>query len=106
MLRLTTERTCSSTAAQNYGCKHCARESRGLKGCPNLLGLEAVVVDALRWEPHPTHLSVPEALELIRDIQPRRAYLTHVGHTLEHQTTNERIGPDVEVAFDGLELTL
>jgi phosphoribosyl 1,2-cyclic phosphate phosphodiesterase len=71
-----------------------------------LHGLEAVVVDALRWEPHPTHLSVPEALELIRDIQPRRAYLTHVGHTLEHQTTNERIGPYIEVAYDGLELTL
>src|SRR5438132_1600067 len=68
--------------------------------------LDVVVVDALRWEPHPTHLSVPEALELIADIQPRHAYLTHVGHTLEHETTNLRVGPDVEVAFDGLELTL
>ena len=72
-----------------------------------LLGdLDVVVVDALRWEPHPTHLSVPEALELIADIQPRHAYLTHVGHTLEHETTNLRVGPDVEVAFDGLDLTL
>jgi phosphoribosyl 1,2-cyclic phosphate phosphodiesterase len=71
-----------------------------------LRGLDAVVVDALRWEPHPTHLSVPEALELIADIRPRQAYLTHVGHTLEHETTNGRIGPDVEVAYDGLELTL
>jgi phosphoribosyl 1,2-cyclic phosphate phosphodiesterase len=68
--------------------------------------LEVVVVDALRWEPHPTHLSVPEALELIADIQPRHGYLTHVGHTLEHETTNRRIGPQVEVAFDGLELQL
>jgi phosphoribosyl 1,2-cyclic phosphate phosphodiesterase len=71
-----------------------------------LHGLDAVVVDALRWESHPTHLSVPEALELIAEIQPRRAYLTHVGHTLEHEATNGRIGPDVEVAYDGLELTL
>ena len=37
-----------------------------------LHGLEVLVVDALRWEPHPTHLSVPEALELIADIQPAR----------------------------------
>ena len=71
-----------------------------------LRGLDAVVVDALRWEPHPTHLSVPEALELIADIQAKRGYLTHVGHTLEHQATNDRIGPTVEVAYDGLELTL
>jgi phosphoribosyl 1,2-cyclic phosphate phosphodiesterase len=71
-----------------------------------LRGLDAVVVDALRWEPHPTHLSVPEALELIADLQPGNAYLTHVGHTLEHEATNQRIGPRVEVAYDGLELTL
>jgi phosphoribosyl 1,2-cyclic phosphate phosphodiesterase len=68
--------------------------------------LDVVVVDALRWEPHPTHLSVPEALELIADIQPRHGYLTHVGHTLEHESTNRRIGPQVEVAYDGLELQL
>jgi phosphoribosyl 1,2-cyclic phosphate phosphodiesterase len=68
--------------------------------------LDAVVVDALRWESHPTHLSVPEALNLIAELQPKRAYLTHVGHTLEHEATNDRIGPNVEVAYDGLELTL
>lgn len=71
-----------------------------------LQGLDALVVDALRWEAHPTHLSVPEALELIQELVPRRAYLTHVGHTLEHEATNERIGPNVEVAYDGLELKL
>ena len=68
--------------------------------------LDALVVDALRWEPHPTHLSVPEALELIDELKPRHAYLTHVGHTLEHEATNRRVGPNVEVAYDGLELLL
>ncbi len=68
--------------------------------------LDALVVDALRWEPHPTHLSVPEALELIDELKPKHAYLTHVGHTLEHEATNRRIGPNVEVAYDGLELLL
>ena len=71
-----------------------------------LRDLDAVVVDALRWEPHPTHLSVPEALELIADLQPSHGYLTHVGHTLEQEATNQRIGPHVEVAFDGLEVIL
>jgi phosphoribosyl 1,2-cyclic phosphate phosphodiesterase len=68
--------------------------------------LDVVVVDALRWEPHPTHLSVPQALDLIADLQPRHAYLTHVGHTLEQDATNLRVGSDVEVAYDGLELRL
>jgi phosphoribosyl 1,2-cyclic phosphate phosphodiesterase len=68
--------------------------------------LEVLVVDALRWEPHPTHLSVPEALELVTELQPRQAYLTHVGHTLEHEATNQKIGPSVAVAYDGLTLDL
>jgi len=71
-----------------------------------LQDLDAVVVDALRWEPHPTHLSVPEAMELITAIGARHGYLTHVSHALEHAATNERVGPDVEVAYDGLELEL
>src|SRR5919108_5058959 len=62
-------------------------------GIPNsskalLQGLDALVIDALRWEPHPTHFSVPEALEVIEEVQPRRAYLTHVSHALEQQATN------------------
>jgi phosphoribosyl 1,2-cyclic phosphate phosphodiesterase len=71
-----------------------------------LRDLDVVAVDALRWEPHPTHLSVPEALELMADLKPRHGYLTHVGHTLEHEATNQRVGPDVEVAYDGLVLDL
>jgi phosphoribosyl 1,2-cyclic phosphate phosphodiesterase len=71
-----------------------------------LHGLAVLVVDALRWEPHPTHLSVPEALELIAELQPKQAFLTHVGHTLEHEATNQRIGPHVQVAYDGLVLEL
>ncbi len=68
--------------------------------------LSALVIDALRWEPHPTHFSVPEALALVEELQPQHAYLTHVSHTLEHETTNQKIGPQVEVAYDGLTLEL
>ena len=64
--------------------------------------LSVLVVDALRWEPHPTHLSVPEALGLIAAVQPEHAYLTHVSHALEHAATNQRIAPHAELAYDGL----
>jgi phosphoribosyl 1,2-cyclic phosphate phosphodiesterase len=68
--------------------------------------LDTLVIDALRWEPHPTHLSVPEALEVIEEVQPRRAYLTHVSHALEQHATNRQLPAGVEVAYDGLALTL
>ena len=72
-----------------------------------LHGLDALAIDALRWEPHPTHLSVPEALEVIHELQPRRAYLTHVSHALEHHATNARLaGTGVEVAYEGLTLSI
>lgn len=71
-----------------------------------LRDLDVVAVDALRWDPHPTHLSVPEALALLDDLAPRRGLLTHVGHTLEHAATEARVGPDVRVAYDGLEVLL
>jgi phosphoribosyl 1,2-cyclic phosphate phosphodiesterase len=83
-------------------------DTSGIPGASRALlqGLEIMVIDALRWEPHPTHLSVPEALELIAVLQPAHAYLTHVSHTLEHDKTNKRIGPHVELAYDGLRLQL
>jgi phosphoribosyl 1,2-cyclic phosphate phosphodiesterase len=72
-----------------------------------LRGLDVLVLDTLRWEPHPTHLSVPEALDLIADLRPRRALLTHVSHALEHVTTNERLAEaGVQLAYDGLRLCL
>jgi phosphoribosyl 1,2-cyclic phosphate phosphodiesterase len=75
--------------------------SRALLG-----GVEVMAIDALRWEPHPTHLSVPEALDVIAAVKPRQGYLTHVGHTLEHVATSRRIVGQADVAYDGLEVTL
>jgi phosphoribosyl 1,2-cyclic phosphate phosphodiesterase len=71
-----------------------------------LRGLDAIAIDCLRWEPHPTHLSVDGALEIINDIQPKKAYLTHIGHALEHEATSRKLPPNVELAYDGLKLEL
>ena len=45
----------------------------------------------LRDEPHPTHFSVSEALDVIARVKPKRAYLTHVSHSLEYEATNARL---------------
>ena len=48
-----------------------------------------------------------EALDLfIEEVAPARAFLTHVGHTLEHEATNQKIGPRTQLAYDGLRLEL
>jgi phosphoribosyl 1,2-cyclic phosphate phosphodiesterase len=69
---------------------------------PLLEGLRVLVLDALRLKPHPAHFSLDQALEVIARVKPKQAYLTHMGHELEHETTNRRLPPGVELAYDGL----
>src|SRR5439155_823705 len=71
----------------------------------HLYGLDDVrvlVPDALRDKPHPGHLSVGEAVEIIDRLKPGRAYLTHISHDLDHEDTNRRLPSGVELAYDGL----
>jgi phosphoribosyl 1,2-cyclic phosphate phosphodiesterase len=67
-------------------------------------GVDTLVIDALRDRPHSTHFTVAEALEAIAAIAPRRAYLTHMAHQLEHASTSARLPAGVELAYDGLVL--
>ena len=73
---------------------------------PLLAGVDDLVLDALRDEPHPMHQTVTQALELVTELQPRRAWFTHIAHDLPHQETNERLVregfPHVQLAYDGL----
>jgi len=73
---------------------------------PLLAGVDDLVIDALRDEPHPMHQTVTQALELVARVQPRRAWFTHIAHDLPHQETNERLVrlgfPNVQLAYDGL----
>lgn len=69
---------------------------------PLLEGLDVLVLDCLRWQPHPTHLCVDQALEIIGRVQPRMTYLTHISHKLEYEETNSRLPAGVELAYDGL----
>jgi phosphoribosyl 1,2-cyclic phosphate phosphodiesterase len=72
------------------------------KSWPLLQGLRVLVLDALRERPHPGHFSVEEALEVIRLVKPAKAYLTHMSHELDHETTNEYLPNHVRLAYDGL----
>lgn len=71
-----------------------------------LRGLEVLILDGLRHHPHPTHLCISEALEVVRQLRPRQTYLTHIAHQLEHHTTNRGLPSGVELAYDGLTINL
>ncbi|MEM7245241.1 MAG: MBL fold metallo-hydrolase [Acidobacteriota bacterium] len=71
-------------------------ESRDL-----LRGLDVLVINALRDKPHPTHQTFPQALSVIEDLQPKQAYITHVGHWLSAAEIDERSPDHVASAWDG-----
>jgi phosphoribosyl 1,2-cyclic phosphate phosphodiesterase len=71
-----------------------------------LRGLEVLVLDALRPEPHETHFSLAQALEAAQRIQAGRTYFTHMCHLLGHRATQRRLPPGMRLAYDGLRLTL
>jgi phosphoribosyl 1,2-cyclic phosphate phosphodiesterase len=69
-----------------------------------LRGLEILIIDALRYTPHPTHFSLADALELIELVRPKRAVLTNLHTDLDYEELRRRIPAHVEPAFDGLVL--
>ncbi|MDG2432703.1 MBL fold metallo-hydrolase [Flavobacterium sp.] len=72
-----------------------------------LMGLDVLVVNALREEPHSTHFNLEEALDFIALVKPKKAYLTHISHLLGfHDAVQKQLPPNVFLAFDNLEITL
>jgi len=69
-----------------------------------LEGLDTLIIDGLRPKPHPTHLSVEQALAVVERVKPRRAYFTHIAHDLGHEATNAALPRHVQLAYDGLKL--
>jgi len=71
---------------------------------PYLEGLDVLIIDALRYTPHPTHFSVAEALDLIAKVRPRRAILTNLHTDLDYETLRRELPPHIEPAYDGLRI--
>lgn len=65
-------------------------------------GCSVMILNALRHRPHPTHLSLPEAVDIARRIAPRQTYFIHACHDLEHEKTNDTLPPGMALAHDGL----
>ncbi|HET7040974.1 MAG TPA: MBL fold metallo-hydrolase [Gemmatimonadales bacterium] len=71
-----------------------------------LRGLQLLVLNALRWKPHPTHLSIDDAIAVVRDLAPARTLFTHLTHDTGHAELAAQLPAGVEPGYDGLTVEL
>jgi phosphoribosyl 1,2-cyclic phosphate phosphodiesterase len=67
-----------------------------------LKGLDVLVIDALRYRPHPTHYSIDEASEAAKRIGAKMTYFTHMTHDVVHDEVNAALPENIQLAYDGL----
>jgi phosphoribosyl 1,2-cyclic phosphate phosphodiesterase len=74
---------------------------------PKAIGSDVLVVNALRKSKHISHFSLDEALELISELKPKKAYITHLSHFIGlHQDIQNDLPDNVFLAFDGLKVNI
>ena len=72
-----------------------------------LKGLDTLVINALRFEPHPSHLNVEEAIEIINQIKPKNTFFTHISHNMGfHEEVCKKLPKNVTLAYDSLVLEI
>lgn len=96
-----TERSSGKKFVYYTDCKRVPREAVALAR-----GADAVVLDGLRPLPHPSHLSIDEAVAVAREIAAPQTYLTHLTHLSEHTALAAGLPPGIAPAHDGLRLQL
>jgi phosphoribosyl 1,2-cyclic phosphate phosphodiesterase len=70
-------------------------------------GSRVIVLNALQTEPHISHFTLSEALEILERLRPEKAYLTHMSHKMGlHKEVEKKLPEFVKLAYDGLRITL
>ena len=95
------ERSSGKRFAYYTDCKRVPREALKLAR-----GAEAVVLDGLRPNPHPSHMSIDEAVGVAREIGAAQTWLIHLTHLSDHAASEAALPRDIRLAYDGLRLTL
>ena len=71
-----------------------------------LSGLDVLIIDALRYTPHPSHAHLELALGWIADLKPKRAVLTNLHVDMDYQTLCNALPANVEPGYDGMEIEI
>jgi phosphoribosyl 1,2-cyclic phosphate phosphodiesterase len=96
-----TERSSGKKFAYYTDCKRVPREAVALAR-----GADVVVLDGLRTEPHPSHMSIAEAVAVAQEIGAPQTYLTHLTHGSTHADLATKLPPGIAPAHDGLRVRL
>jgi len=67
-----------------------------------LKSLDILILNALGFDPHPTHFSLNQALDSVKELKPKRAIFTHINHKFDHETVLAGLPEGVELAYDGM----
>lgn len=94
-----TEKSSGARFAYYTDCKRLTPEAADLAR-----GADAVILDGLRPLPHPSHLSIDEAVEAGRGLGAKRVWLTHLTHLTDHAVTEATLPEGFGLAFDGLRI--
>jgi phosphoribosyl 1,2-cyclic phosphate phosphodiesterase len=96
-----TERSTGARFAYYTDCKLLTAEAVDLAR-----GSDAVILDGLRPLPHPSHMSIDEAVEAGRGLGAKRVWLTHLTHLTDHAATEATLPAGFALAYDGLRIRL
>jgi len=69
---------------------------------PHLLGLDTLILDAVRYRPHPNHFHFDKAVEVALALGAKKTYFTHLCDDYDHDETNKTLPKGIELAYDGL----
>jgi len=68
--------------------------------------LDLLILGVLREKPHPTHLNISQALDLIKDLKPKRTIFTHLSHNVDYIETTKKLSDNIELGYDGMEINV
>ena len=71
-----------------------------------LHGLDVLLLDCLRFKPHPTHVNLEQSLAYAGHINARQTYLIHMTHEIEYKAVSQRLPDSVRLGYDGLRISL
>ncbi len=69
-------------------------------------GIDLMILDGLRYRPHPSHFSIDQSCAMLERIKAKRSLLTHICHDIDHEALSAKLPPHIQPAYDGLKVTL
>ncbi len=69
--------------------------------------LDILVINALRYKKHVSHFNLEEAVDIINEVKPKKAYLTHISHKISFEDDEiKQLTKNVNLAYDGLKIEI